>query len=113
MPLHNEISTIKVALSQISGVKLVTEGWPESFEILPCISISEAANTPHTFRDDRERTTELAYYVRIWAIIPAQRDSISSAVNDVMEGLRYTREFSYDEDGAGIRQKNQRYKKIL
>jgi hypothetical protein len=101
------------ALGAIPDVAKAHRGWPKSFEQLPCIAVSEAGNAPADFRDDAEYMTELEYFIRVFAARAEQTDTISSAVEDAMLGLGYTRSFSWDDDSADVRQKALRYRKIL
>lgn len=113
--IYNEADALRKALSQIEGVKSVTRGWPRSLASanLPCIAIQKAAETPADYRDDRERVTELEYYIRIFADQFAQVDAIAPAVYDKMEALGYQRTMTYDADDSRVRICHMRYRKYV
>ena len=94
-------------------MKRSVPAWPDDWAVLPTIAVSEAANIPADFRDDKERITELEYYIRVFANGSAERQRIASDADDVMTGLGYVRNFSNDDDGAGVRQKVMRYRIYL
>ena len=101
------------ALAAVPGVTATYPAWPETWESLPCIIVSEAANRADSYRDDEEYTTELEYYVRVVARTAADRSRIASDADDVMQGLGYRRINTYDEDGTGIRQKAILYRQLF
>lgn len=113
MPLVDEIPVIKPVLQAIPGVQRVTSEWPQDWKVMPCITITEASNLPAVRYGDRERITELEYYIRIWGRTGAEVVSIASLVDDVMAGLGYERTMAYDDDSADVRQKAMRYRKYL
>lgn len=111
--IHNEAPKIKERLSRLEGVKSVTRGWPKSFERLPCIAISKAADTPVQFKDDKEYLAELEYYIRIFTDRVSDADALAEAVDAAMEGMGYTRTFSYDDDDSDVRMAAMRYRKYV
>lgn len=111
--IHNEAETIKARLIGISGVKSVTRGWPRSYEKLPCIAVSKAADTPVEYRDDREYMAELEYYIRIFTERASAADKIAEEVDAAMEEMGYTRTFAYDDDESDIRICAMRYRKYV
>lgn len=111
--IHNEAPKIKERLQQIEGVKSVTRGWPKSFERLPCIAISKAADTPVEFADDREHLAELEYYIRIFTDRVQDADALAEAVDAEMEKMGYMRTFSYDDDDSDVRMAALRYRKYV
>lgn len=111
--IHNEAPKIKERLSQIQGVKSVTRGWPKSFERLPCIAVSKAADTPVQFKDDKEYLAELEYYIRIFTDRVSDADTLAEAVDKEMEEMGYTRTFSYDDDDGDVRMAALRYRKYV
>ncbi len=111
--IHNEAPKIKERLQRLDGVKSVTRGWPKSFERLPCIAISKAADTPVEFADDREHLTELEYYIRIFTDRVQDADDLAEAVDAAMEEMGYMRTFSYDDDNSEVRMAALRYRKYV
>jgi len=108
--LRDDKPRIIQALSEIPGVARVLPTWPDDWAVLPCIVISEAANMPADWRDDRERITELEYYVRVFANRAAELSQIASAADDIMQSLGYARGMAWEDDGAQVRQKIMRYR---
>ncbi len=119
LPLIDEMPQILAALAPVPGVAAVHEGWPKTFEQLPCIAVEEAGNTPTDFRDDKAYVTELEYTVRVFAVKAEEKRAIASAIEGTddepgpLPAMGYTRTFSWDDDSADVRQKVMRYKKIL
>lgn len=111
--IHNEAPAIKERLSAIEGIKSVTRGWPKSFERLPCIAITKAADTPVDFADDKEYLAELEYYIRIFTERVSDADDLAQAVDDAMQEMGYTRTFSYDDDDSDVRMSALRYRKYV
>lgn len=111
--IHNEAEAIKEALAALDGIKNVTRGWPKSFERLPCLAISKAADTPVDFRDGREHVAELEYYIRIFTDRAKDADALAPLVNEAMERMGYTRTFAYDDDDADVRMQALRYRKYV
>lgn len=111
--IHNDAERIKAALREIQGVKCVTRGWPKNFEKLPTIAISKASDRPADFRDDREHVAELEYYIRIFTNRASEADRIAEEVDTIMEGLRYVRTYSYDDDDGDVRMDALRYRTIV
>lgn len=111
--IHNEAPKIKERLQRLDGVKSVTRGWPKSFERLPCIAISKAADTPVEHADDREHLTELEYYIRIFTDRVQDADDLAEAVDAAMEEMGYMRTFSYDDDNSEVRMAALRYRKYV
>lgn len=111
--IHNEAPAIKARLEMIEGVRSVTRGWPKSFERLPCIAVTKAADTPVEFRDDKEYIAELEYYIRIFTGRVSDADELTEAVDAAMEEMGYTRTFSYDDDDSEVRMSALRYRKYV
>jgi len=117
--LKDESPQIIAALALLPGVAAVHDGWPKSWEALPCIAVSEAGNTPRQFYDGVAYYDELEYYVRVFAVKTEQKKAISAAVEGTKEApgplpaLGYTRTFSWDDDSADVRQYVMRYKKNI
>jgi len=113
MALKDEKPRIISALSRIPGLARALPAWPEDWAEIPCIVVSEAANVPAEHRDDRERITELEYYVRVFANRAEEQARIASEADDVMQELGYSRTMVWDDDGAEVRQKVMRYRIYL
>ena len=111
--LKDDKPRIIQALSEIPGVNRVLPAWPGDWAELPCIVICEASNLPADWRDDRERITELEYYVRVFAARAAELSSAASAADDIMQGLGYSRGMAWEDDSAEVRQKVMRYRTYL
>ena len=111
--VHNEAAVICQRMGALDGVKRVTRGWPKNMEQLPCIAVTKAADTPISFRDDREHAAQLEYYIRIFAYKAQQADELAERVDAAMEDMGYTRTFSYDGDDAQVRMAALRYRKYV
>jgi len=113
MALHDDKPRIIAALTGIPGLARALPAWPGDGTAFPCIVVSEAANKPADHRDDRERVTELEYYVRVFANGAAEQSQIASAADDIMQGLGYSRTMAWEDDSAQARQKVMRYRTYL
>jgi hypothetical protein len=113
MALHDDKPRIVTALSVIPGLACVRFAWPEDKTDMPCIVVGEASNMPADHRDNRERITELEYYVRVFSAKAAEISCIASEADDIMLSLGYSRRRSQDVDGVGIRQKMMLYRIYL
>lgn len=111
--IHNEAQALAERLGMIEGVQHVTRGWPKRMENLPCIAVAKAADTPVSFRDDREHTAQLEYYVRIFTAKAQQADELAAKVDAAMEDMGYIRTFAYDSDDADVRMAVMRYRKYV
>lgn len=103
--MTNELTEIAEALTEISGVRKVSRGWPKSFAAIPMIVISEMGNSILSTADDEEAETELSVFVRVFCVGVEACDGIASEVNNRMEALGYLRTSVYDDDSAEVRQK--------
>lgn len=113
MALHDDKTRIRAALVAIPGVKRVLPAWPEDWQQIPTIVISEAGNMPADNRDDLEYVTELEYYIRVFAARASEIADIASAADDAMVGLGYERTISWEDDSAAVHQKVMRYRLYL
>lgn len=111
--LHDDKARIRAELLLIPGVARALLSWPEDWEQLPTIVISEASNRPWDNRDDQEYITELEYYIRVFADKASEIVEISSAVDDKMVELGYERHMTYEDDSAEVRQKALRYRTYM
>lgn len=115
MALLDDKPRILAALGALPNVKAALPDWPESWQKLPCVVVTESANQAAEYRDDEEHITELEYYVRVFARSSADRAVTASAVDDTMRELGYRRTFAWEEEnnGGGVRQKAMRYRKYF
>jgi len=111
--IHNEAEAISARLGALEGVMSVTRGWPKHMERLPCIAVTKAADTPLSYKDDREHVAQLEYYIRIFARKAQQADELAASVDAAMEDMGYVRTFSYDGDDADVRMAALRYRKYV
>ena len=111
--IHHEAEAICARLGALDGVQQVTRGWPKRMELLPCLVVTKAADTPVSFRDDREHMAQLEYYIRVFADKAKQADEMADRVDGIMEDMGYVRVFAYDGDDAGVRMAALRYRKYI
>lgn len=113
--IYNFYEELRSALSKVKSVKTITRGWPKQFasRTLPCIAIVKASETPADYRDDRERITEVEYYIRIFADKFEQVDEIVPQVHEIMERLGWQRTMTYDADDSAVRIAHLRYRKYV
>jgi hypothetical protein len=91
----------------------VTRGWPKTFEILPCLAVSEASNRVDAWRDDTEYLQEIETDVRVFAVSTDEIDELAPQAAAVMNALGYKRVLSYDNDGAEVKMKVMRYRVFM
>lgn len=107
----NHAEDILALLEGIAAVRSVTRGWPEAFDKLPCLAVSEAANAPADKYDDMEYSTGLEYYVRIFSRDSAAGDAIAAEVDRLMVQAGWERSLVYEDDNPDVRQRVMRYGK--
>ncbi len=100
------------ALAECKGVASVCRGWPGSFELLPCIAVSEASNEVAVKYGDTAYAEEAEYYVRIFTKKATEGDSIAVEVQKILEALDFERTFTYEDDNENVRQRLMRFSKI-
>lgn len=106
MPLHDDKPRIIASLKKIPGISNVVPAFPREFTKRPIIAITEAANRPVQFRDDREYLTQLQYMVRVFAHTEEEISRISSHVEDIMTiTLDYVRVGCWQDDSGQTRQR--------
>jgi len=113
MALKDDKPRVMAALSRTGGLRRVLPAWPDVWAELPCAVVTEAANRPADHRDDRERVTELEYYVRVFASRAEEAARAAEAVDAAMLELGYARTMAWEDDGAPVRQKVLRYRIYL
>lgn len=76
----------------------------------PCISYYELDNRPALYGDNQELASEITFVIDIWA--KASTTAIADAVNRIMTGLGFVREFAGDlyEQDTGVFHKHMRYR---
>ncbi|HBC94395.1 MAG TPA: hypothetical protein DCZ10_16220 [Pelotomaculum sp.] len=76
----------------------------------PCITYYEQTNAPALRGDDREMTSESVMVIDVWS--KGNTTAISQAVDNVMSGLHFVREFAGDlyENDTGVYHKSMRYR---
>lgn len=77
---------------------------------LPCITYYEQNNSPALYGDGKELTTESVMVIDLWA--RGSTTIIAQAVDSVMAGLNFRREFAADlyETDTGVYHKHMRYR---
>ena len=83
---------------------------PDDPSPLPCLTYREENNSPALEGDGRELASESVMVVDVWS--KGNTTAIAQAVNNVMTGLRFSREFSTDlyETDTGVYHKSMRYR---
>ncbi|GHU80747.1 hypothetical protein AGMMS49992_33810 [Clostridia bacterium] len=99
------------ALGAVQGVAYVTRGWPRSFERLPCLAVQQTGETHYLYRSDRPYLDEVEMDVRIFCIRVQDADAIAPGVDEIMEGLDYTRVLYYPDDNAEVKMRLLRYRR--
>lgn len=76
----------------------------------PCITYYEQNNSPALRGDERELGSESVFVIDVWS--KGNTSVIAQAVDNVMIGLRFVREFSGDlyETDTGVYHKSMRYR---
>lgn len=113
MALYNDIPRLTPLIEAIPLVARVTEGWPYDFNTLPTVALEEASNLPASHSDDREYTTKLGYYFRIFGYDSAEIRAIASAIDDVVVPLGYERVSAYDSNENLVRYKSMTYEMTI
>lgn len=105
----NFVEEILDGLALCESVSSVCRGWPKSFEKLPCVAVSEAANSTAAFIGDKPYINIAEYYVRIFTEKATEGDRAAVEVDETMRKLGFTLTFAYEDDNPDIRQKIMRY----
>lgn len=76
----------------------------------PCITYYEQNNSPALVGDGKELTSESVFVIDVWS--KGSTTAIAQAVDNVMSGLRFDREFATDlyETDTGVYHKHMRYR---
>lgn len=98
-------------LEGIGSLRSVTRGWPQAFDKLPCIAVSEASNIPGESYDDDDYTDEVEYYIRIFTKTSKEGDGLAELVEERMRAEHYRRTFAFEDDNPSVRQRVLRYGK--
>ncbi len=93
----------------LGGPRIYFEAAPNADEF-PRITYYEQDNRPALWGDDRELGSEITFIVDVWA--KASTTAIASAVDRVMAGLGFVREFAGDlyEQDTQVYHKAMRYR---
>lgn len=96
-------------LSSLIGGRVIFHGPPDEPE-LPCITYYEQNNSPALVGDGRELTSESVMVIDVWS--KGSTTAIAQAVDSVMAGLNFVREFAGDlyESDTGVYHKSMRYR---
>jgi hypothetical protein len=97
------------ALSSLIDGRAIFHGPPDKAR-LPCITYREENNAPALMGDGKELTSESVIVIDVWSL--GSTTAIAKAVDDVMAGLRFVREFAGDlyETDTGVYHKSMRYR---
>lgn len=105
------VSTLKAdtTLKGLVSDRVIFMSLPDEPEF-PCITYYEQNNSPGLKGDGRELTTESVMVIDVWS--KGSTTAIAQAVDNVMAGLRFVREFAGDlyENDTGVYHKSMRYR---
>jgi hypothetical protein len=105
------VSTLKAdtTLKGLVSDRVIFMSLPDEPEF-PCITYYEQNNTPALVGDGKELTSESVMVIDVWS--KGSNTEIAKAVDDVMAGLRFVREFAGDlyETDTGVYHKSMRYR---
>lgn len=98
-----------LALSKLIGGRVIFMTLPAE-PVFPSITYREENNSPALKGDGRELTSESVMVIDIWAT--GSTTAIAQAVDSVMAGLNFRREFATDlyETDTGVYHKHMRYR---
>ena len=96
-------------LSSLIGDRVIFMSLPDEPEF-PCITYYEQNNSPALVGDGKELTTESVMVIDVWS--KGSTTAIAQAVDSVMAGLNFRREFAGDlyESDTGVYHKSMRYR---
>ncbi len=96
-------------LSSLIGDRVIFMELPDS-PTFPCITYREENNAPALVGDGKELTSESVMVIDIWS--KGSTTAIAQAVDDVMVGLNFRREFAGDlyEKDTGVYHTSMRYR---
>lgn len=113
MALYDDRPNLIPLLRALPHVKRVTLGWPNSTAVLPCVAITEEANTPDLYADDKAYAVEIVYDLKVFAQKAEQMHEIASAADDLMTERGYRRILSHEAVLDTMRYKVLRYTKMF
>ena len=101
----SELSTLisdRVFFMQVPTTAKIEDG--------PCITYYEQNNSPALVGDGRELASESVFVIDVWS--KGNTTAIAQAVDNIMSGLRFDREFAADlyEADTGVYHKSMRYR---
>ena len=96
-------------LSNLIDGRVIFMALPDSPDF-PCITYYEQNNSPGLKGDGRELTTESVMVIDVWS--KGSTTAIAQAVDNIMAGLHFVREFAGDlyETDTGVYHKSMRYR---
>lgn len=96
-------------LSSLIAGRVIFMSLPDEPEF-PCITYYEQNNSPALVGDGRELTTESVMVIDVWS--KSSTTAIAQAVDNIMAGLHFVREFAGDlyETDTGVYHKSMRYR---
>lgn len=88
----------------------VCDGYPNTWESFPIVSIEEEHNVPHTVTDDKEQISSIRYKIDVWTKNESA-SSMATAVEEALFNLGLVRCFYADapEMREGIKHKVLRF----
>lgn len=104
-----EALTNDPTLSELIDGRVIFKSLPDEPE-LPCITYYEQNNSPGLKGDRKELTSESVMVIDVWS--KGSTTAIAQAIDNVMTGLNFVREFSGDqnESDTGVHHKSMRYR---
>ena len=96
-------------LSNLIAGRVIFMSLPDE-PTFPCITYYEQNNTPALKGDGKELTSESVMVIDVWS--KGSTTTIAKAVDTVMAGLNFVREFAADlyESDTGVYHKSMRYR---
>ncbi len=105
------VSTLKAdtTLKGLVSDRVIFMSLPDEPEF-PCITYYEQNNSPALVGDGKELTSESVMVIDVWA--KGSTTAIAQAVDNIMAGLHFVREFAGDlyENDTGVYHKSMRYR---
>lgn len=97
------------ALSALIAGRVIFMSLPAE-PTFPCITYYEQNNSPALVGDERELASESVFVIDVWS--KGNTTAIAQAVDAVMTGLHFVREFATDlyENDTGVYHKSMRYR---
>ena len=105
------VSTLKAdtTLKGLVSDRVIFMSLPDEPEF-PCITYYEQNNSPALVGDGKELTSESVMVIDVWS--KGSTTAIAQAVDNIMAGLHFVREFAGDlyETDTGVYHKSMRYR---